>query len=120
MRPALRLLGRGLGLLLIGPIVVYRYTLSPMLGPRCRFLPSCSEYAIEAIRLHGPVIGGLLGVRRIARCHPLGGSGYDPVPEPRCRHHDPAGDPAGPGRAAREAPRRAGTEGLRAAIEQKA
>ncbi len=80
--PALRALGRGLGALLILPILVYRYTLSPMLGPRCRFAPSCSEYAIEAIRLHGPLAGLGYGLRRIVRCHPLGGSGYDPVPEP--------------------------------------
>lgn len=116
MTAALRLVARGLGLLLIGPIVVYRYTLSPLLGPRCRFLPSCSEYAIEAIRLHGPIVGGLLGVRRIARCHPLGGSGYDPVPAHRCG--DAAADSAAD--TASETPRRAGTEGPRAAIEQKA
>lgn len=83
MTAALRLLGRAVGLLLIGAVMAYRYTLSPMLGPRCRFLPSCSEYAIEAIRLRGPLAGPALALRRIARCHPLGGSGYDPVPLPR-------------------------------------
>ncbi|MEX2631632.1 MAG: membrane protein insertion efficiency factor YidD [Tistlia sp.] len=86
--------------LLIGPIQVYRYTLSPLLGPRCRFLPSCSEYTIEAIRLRGPVVGLALGLRRIARCHPLGGSGYDPVPAPR---HDPAPEGTPPRHADRGA-----------------
>ena len=79
---ALRLSGRALAVLLVAPIIVYRYTLSPMLGPRCRFAPSCSEYAIEAIRLRGPLLGSWLMLRRIVRCHPLGGSGYDPVPPP--------------------------------------
>lgn len=83
MSRAIAVLGRGLGLLLIGPILVYRYCLSPMLGPRCRFAPSCSEYAMEAIRVHGPIVGAGLALRRIVRCHPLGGSGYDPVPVPR-------------------------------------
>jgi putative membrane protein insertion efficiency factor len=90
------LLGRGLGLLLIGPILAYRYALSPLLGPRCRFLPSCSEYAIEAIQRHGPLLGAAFALRRIARCHPLGGSGYDPVPESRCRRISQDEPPDGP------------------------
>jgi len=69
--------------LLIAPIRVYQYAISPMLGPRCRYLPTCSSYAIEAIQVHGPVRGGWLALRRLARCHPLGGHGYDPVPAPR-------------------------------------
>ena len=71
-------LGRAMVVL---PIKLYRYTLSPLLGPRCRFAPSCSEYAIEAISKHGVVRGTLLAAKRIGRCHPLGGSGYDPVPD---------------------------------------
>lgn len=59
---------------------IYRYTISPWLGPNCRFQPTCSEYAIEALRVHGLFRGGGLAVRRILRCHPWGGSGYDPVP----------------------------------------
>ena len=66
--------------LLIGPLVAYRWLISPILGINCRFAPSCSSYAIDAIRAHGAARGGWLAVRRLARCHPWGGSGYDPVP----------------------------------------
>lgn len=59
---------------------VYKATLSPLLGPRCRFHPSCSDYAAEAIRLHGHAHGGWLAARRIARCNPLFEGGIDPVP----------------------------------------
>lgn len=59
---------------------LYKGTVSPLLGPRCRFQPSCSQYAADALTLHGPVRGGWLALRRVCRCHPLGGSGYDPVP----------------------------------------
>jgi uncharacterized protein len=62
-------------------IRVYRYALSPMLGRHCRFHPSCSEYAEEAICRHGTAHGGWLAVRRIACCHPWHPGGYDPVPE---------------------------------------
>ena len=69
---------------LIAPIRFYRFFISPMLPPSCRFTPTCSEYAIEAIKLHGPARGFVLAIRRLTRCHPitwLGGShGYDPVP----------------------------------------
>ena len=59
---------------------IYRYALSPWLGPNCRFQPTCSEYTIEALGKHGLFRGGALAIRRIGRCHPWGGSGYDPVP----------------------------------------
>lgn len=74
--------------LLILPIRLYQWTISPLLGVNCRFAPSCSAYAIEAIETHGAVRGLWLGTRRILRCHPWGGSGYDPVPAPRddCHH----------------------------------
>ncbi|MDE6153747.1 MAG: membrane protein insertion efficiency factor YidD [Muribaculaceae bacterium] len=62
------------------PILFYRASISPMLPPSCRFTPTCSEYALEALRKHGPVKGSYLTIRRILRCHPWGGSGYDPVP----------------------------------------
>ncbi len=66
--------------LLIGAILVYRYTLSPLLGPRCRYLPTCSAYALEAVQRHGPWRGGWLAIKRLCRCHPWGGAGHDPVP----------------------------------------
>ena len=69
-----------LGFLMLGLIRAYQLLISPLLGPRCRHLPSCSEYTAEAIRLHGPVRGGWLGLRRIVSCNPWGSSGYDPVP----------------------------------------
>jgi hypothetical protein len=58
----------------------YQLVISPLSGPRCRYLPTCSEYAAEAVLVHGVVRGGWLSLRRIARCHPWGGSGFDPVP----------------------------------------
>lgn len=65
---------------LLVPIFFYRKCISPMTPPCCRFTPTCSQYAIEAIRKHGPFYGLYLAIRRILRCHPWGGSGYDPVP----------------------------------------
>ena len=62
------------------PVHFYRYAISPLKPATCRFTPTCSEYALEALKKHGPVKGLWLTVRRIARCHPWGGSGYDPVP----------------------------------------
>ncbi|MEX0746118.1 MAG: membrane protein insertion efficiency factor YidD [Phycisphaeraceae bacterium] len=64
---------------LIFLVLVYRATLGPMLGGHCRFHPTCSQYMIDAIHKHGPLRGGWQGLKRIARCHPLGGSGYDPA-----------------------------------------
>jgi putative membrane protein insertion efficiency factor len=61
-------------------IRVYQYTLSPLLGPSCRFYPSCSEYAHQAITRHGPFRGLLLALKRILRCHPFHPGGVDPVP----------------------------------------
>ncbi|MEM9427493.1 MAG: membrane protein insertion efficiency factor YidD [Pseudomonadota bacterium] len=68
--------------LLILPIRAYRLILSPWIGHSCRFQPSCSAYAIEALETHGPVRGLWLTLRRLARCNPWGGSGLDPVPPP--------------------------------------
>ena len=74
------MLSKTLSFLLSLPIYFYRACISPMLPPSCRFTPTCSQYALEALRKHGPVKGLYLTVRRILRCHPWGGSGYDPVP----------------------------------------
>jgi len=63
-------------------IWLYRHSLSAFMGRQCRFIPSCSAYADEAIRLHGAGHGSLLAIKRLLRCHPWGGSGYDPVPPP--------------------------------------
>lgn len=59
----------------------YRTCISPLKPPTCRFSPTCSQYALEAFRLHGPFKGLYLTVKRLLRCHPWGGHGYDPVPE---------------------------------------
>lgn len=67
--------------LLLAAIRLYQLLLSPLLGGNCRYQPTCSVYAQEAIRRHGAISGGVLALRRIARCHPWGDSGYDPVPE---------------------------------------
>jgi putative membrane protein insertion efficiency factor len=67
-------------LALIGLVQLYRWTLSPFFGRFCRFEPSCSVYTQQALRQHGAIKGSFLGIARICRCHPLGGSGFDPVP----------------------------------------
>lgn len=82
--------------LLLGLLRGYQILLSPLIGPACRFAPSCSEYAREAIALHGPARGSLLALRRLSRCHPLGSAGFDPVPEPS---HRPAGALGHPSRS---------------------
>lgn len=68
--------------LLIVLIRAYQVTLAPFVGGACRFQPSCSAYAIEAIQTHGAARGSLLTIRRLSRCHPFGGAGVDPVPIP--------------------------------------
>lgn len=73
-------LRKGLVALLVFPIRCYQRYISPLTPPACRFTPTCSQYAIEALRKHGPLKGSYLALRRLLRCHPWGGSGYDPVP----------------------------------------
>ena len=76
--------------LLSAPIHAYRALISPLLPHVCRFTPSCSVYALEALKLHGPVKGLWLAVRRLSRCHPItwlgGSSGFDPVPLSKTQH----------------------------------
>lgn len=66
--------------LLLALAHTYQYLISPLLGPRCRFQPSCSHYAIEALESHGALRGSWLALRRLLRCHPWHPGGYDPVP----------------------------------------
>ncbi|HYW92317.1 MAG TPA: membrane protein insertion efficiency factor YidD [Gammaproteobacteria bacterium] len=67
--------------LLIVLVKAYRLVVSPLLGPHCRYYPSCSQYTLEALRRHGTLRGGWLAICRVARCHPGFPGGYDPVPE---------------------------------------
>jgi uncharacterized protein len=76
----MKLLLRILSLPFIALIKLYQWIVSPILGPKCRFTPTCSQYAIEALKKHGVFKGLWLTVRRLSRCHPWGGHGYDPVP----------------------------------------
>lgn len=75
-----RLLRDGLVAVLIIPVKLYQWLLSPWLGASCRFTPTCSSYAIEALKKHGPIKGLYLAFWRILRCNPWGGHGHDPVP----------------------------------------
>jgi putative membrane protein insertion efficiency factor len=88
--------------MLRGLVRLYQLVLSPVLPPSCRYLPSCSDYAIEALASHGTLTGLWLALRRIAGCHPWGGSGYDPVPpvpsaEHRLHRHACGAARPGPG-----------------------
>ncbi len=74
-------LSRALSWPLIGLVRFYQVAISPWLGMNCRYQPTCSEYALEALRIHGVFRGTWLAAKRIGRCHPWGGSGYDPVPD---------------------------------------
>lgn len=86
----IRHIGNLIGVVLRLAIRAYQLLLAPVLPPSCRFFPSCSHYAEEAIARHGPLRGSLLAARRICRCHPWGGSGYDPVPELKLAHANAA------------------------------
>lgn len=66
--------------ILLLPVYFYRKCISPFTPSACRYTPTCSEYMVQALKKHGPVKGLWLGIKRICRCHPWGGSGYDPVP----------------------------------------
>jgi uncharacterized protein len=92
VRSLLWLAGAPARLMLRGAISVYRLTLSGWLGGQCRFSPTCSRYADEAIRTHGAIKGSLLTMRRVLRCNPFGRGGLDPVP--RAGSREPADDSA--------------------------
>lgn len=94
--------------MMLGVIRIYWWTLSPLIGGQCRFEPTCSRYADEAIRRHGPWRGGRLALRRICRCHPFGGEGYDPCPptsptSPSNGETPPPGAPEADGGSGRDA-----------------
>lgn len=72
--------------ILIALITAYRWLVSPLLGPNCRFHPSCSAYALEALKQHGALRGSWLAIKRIGRCHPWNPGGYDPVPDNKQPH----------------------------------
>lgn len=76
----LKKISKGISFLLIGLIKFYKKAISPYKRSKCRYIPTCSSYAIEAIQKYGPVKGVYLGAKRIARCNPLHEGGYDPVP----------------------------------------
>jgi len=81
MRKMFKLIQKAIIALLILPIRVYQLAISPYLPPSCRHVPTCSQYAIEALRRHGIFRGTILEISRLLRCHPWGSSGFDPVPD---------------------------------------
>ena len=80
--------------ILIGLLKAYRFAISPLYGQVCRYHPTCSAYALEAVTVHGSIKGSWLAVRRIARCHPWAAGGYDPVPAGKQDQHSPTNDDA--------------------------
>jgi putative membrane protein insertion efficiency factor len=82
-------INRILSFLLSLPVLFYRYSISPFLRPSCRHVPTCSQYMLDALKIHGPITGLLLGTGRILRCRPGGTHGYDPVPLFRFRIYRP-------------------------------
>jgi putative membrane protein insertion efficiency factor len=75
--------------ILLIPLYIYRWFISPLTGPSCRHTPTCSKYAVEALRMHGPLRGLLLATNRFSRCRPGGTHGYDPVPEILVKRYRP-------------------------------
>lgn len=80
--PRLSMISRIVAFPLIVLVKIYQFTLSPIMGRQCRYHPTCSWYALEALRTHGGFTGAVMTIRRIARCHPFAKGGYDPVPSP--------------------------------------
>jgi len=73
---------------LIFLIKIYQTILSPLLGQNCRFLPTCSEYSINSLKVYGVIKGSFLAIKRISNCHPFGGHGYDPIPKKKMKHYE--------------------------------
>jgi putative membrane protein insertion efficiency factor len=87
---------RGIARVFAAVVRFYQLAISPLLGPRCRFAPSCSEYALEALAVHGALRGSWMAVRRLSRCHPFHEGGYDPVPIPKERRDSEMSHAAAP------------------------
>jgi putative membrane protein insertion efficiency factor len=81
MKKGIQIFRKSLIWMAVIPIRIYQYTISPLLPTSCRHIPTCSQYAIEALNVHGIIRGTYLATRRILRCHPWGTHGFDPVPE---------------------------------------
>lgn len=77
----------GLSWILLAPVYFYKFAISPLTPATCRHHPTCSEYAVQAIKIHGPFKGFWLATRRILRCHPWGTQGYDPVPPKKIKKY---------------------------------
>jgi putative membrane protein insertion efficiency factor len=77
-----RAMNRGAATIVLYLLRAYKRAISPMFSPACRYLPTCSEYAVEAVERHGAWRGGLMSIKRLLHCHPFAGSGYDPVVKP--------------------------------------
>ncbi len=84
----MRLLSRILGEILCLPVRAYRLLISPWKPRTCRYVPTCSQYFIQAVKIRGPLVGPILGILRILRCHPFGGCGFDPVPRKGWRYRE--------------------------------
>jgi uncharacterized protein len=80
MKQAIKYFMKITGWILLLPVYFYKYAISPLTPATCRHVPTCSEYAVQAIKIHGPFRGFLMTTKRISRCHPWGTKGYDPVP----------------------------------------
>lgn len=76
----MKIIREALSACIIALIKVYQWIISPLIGPKCRYTPTCSQYGIQAIQKHGVAKGMWLTIKRVGRCHPWGGHGYDPVP----------------------------------------
>lgn len=76
----MKIIREALSAIIIVMIKVYQWIISPLIGPKCRYTPTCSQYSIQAIQKHGLAKGIWLTIKRVGRCHPWGGHGYDPVP----------------------------------------